>query len=187
MQALRLAAPALAFAVLLSAILLALGLTTAARTANDALRPTPNDYEPAAGLSPEGAPREVPEKKTLSASTPAEDVAGKPIPGLPRHPGSVRVAYAEGRADGLSVVRAGYAAEKPPAAVRDFYAGFFRSEGWGVANVEYVGGEWYFLAVRGGREAVVEVSPRGGGSLVRIEASRPVAQEEGASAGGSKR
>ena len=187
MQAPRLAVPALALAVILSAILLALGLATVARTANDAPRPTPNDYEPAAGLSPEGAPRKVSQKKTLSASTPAKDVAGKPISGLSRHPGSVRVAYAEGRADGLRVVRAGYAAEKPPTAVRDFYTGLFRSEGWGVANVEYMGGEWHFLAVRGGREAVVEVSPRSGGSLVKIEASRPLAQEGVASAGGSKR
>lgn len=171
----------MAFAIFLSSVLLVLGFVTAARTTYDAPRPTPNDYEPDTG---------IPEGETLSAATSAQDVAGKPVSGLSRYPGSVRTAYSERREDGLSIVRVGYLTRKSPEAVRDFYAGVFRAEGWGLANVEYTGGEWYFLAVRGGREAVVEVASRGGGSRVWVEVTRPLAGsqgEESASAGGSKR
>lgn len=129
-----------------------------------------------------------PEGKTLSASFPVRDARGEPVPGIPRPPGSVRVGYSEGEADGLKLVRAEYLAEERPDAVRGFYRGVFGAGGWQVANVEYPGDGWHFLILRGGREAEVEVVPRGGGSEVRVELSRPeVAQEAPPPAGGSKR
>lgn len=185
MQALRLAAPALALATVLSSVFLALGFATASRTAHDAPGRSSGDSEPADGALVD-RPR-TDGGRTLSATAPAEDVRGEAIPGLPRCPGSVRVAYSETAADGLSVVRARYLAEEAPGAVRDFYAGVFGPGDWEMANVEYAGGEWYLLATRGAREAVVEVSSRGGESLVKLEVSRPLVQEDGASAGGSKR
>lgn len=187
MKAFRLAAPALALAAILSSVFLALGLATASRTSEDAVRSSPDDHEPVSATSPDRAPRDVPKGRTLSASMPAKDAGGEPIPGLPRYPESVRVAYSEDRTAGLDVIRARFLTERRPGAVRDFYDGVFRSGGWRVANVEYAGGEWFLVAVHGGREAGVEVSPHGGGSVVGIEVSRPRAQEEAASAGGSKR
>ena len=128
-----------------------------------------------------------PEGRTLSASMPAEDVRGEPVPGLPRHPGSVRTGYSESRKDGLVLVLAAYLAEEKPGAVSGFYRDSFRSGGWEVANVEYSDG-WRFLVLCGRREAEVTVSRRGGGSEVEIELSRPARVQEGApSAGGSKR
>ena len=188
MQALRLAAPALALAAILSSIFLFLGFSTGARTIGEGPYLSPYD-EPLTGTLSDPAPRDAPEGKALSASMPAKDVRGEPIPVLPRYPGSVRVAYSDSRAEGLVVVRARYLSEKPPGAVRDYYDGVFRSGGWRLANVEYSDGAWFFLGVRGEREAGVEVSPRGGGSTVGVEFSRPPAgdQEDRASAAGSKR
>jgi hypothetical protein len=127
--------------------------------------------------------------KILSSSIPARDARGEPVPGLPRHPGSVRVAYSEKEVDGLSLVRAAYLTTERPDVVRGFYRGVFRTGGWQVANVDYSGDGWHFLVVRGDREAWVEVLPHDGGSEVKIELSGPAgdAQESGASVGGSKR
>lgn len=129
------------------------------------------------------------EGKTLSASIPAEDARGEPVPGLPRPPGSVRVGYSEREADGLVLVRTEYLTTERAEAVRGFYRGVFGAEGWQVANVEYSGDGWHFLVLRGDLEAEVEVLPRDGGSEATIGLSGPAggAQESGASAGGSKR
>ena len=124
--------------------------------------------------------------KILSASIPARDAPGKPVPGLPRHPGSVRVGYSEKGVEGLTLVRTSYLTREEPEAVRGFYRGVFRTQAWQVANVDYSGDGWHFLVVRGDLEAWVEVLPRDGGSEVKVELSGP-AQESGASAGGSKR
>lgn len=174
MQAFRLAVPALALAIALSCLFLLLGFTTANRASEDMPRATRGDHRPVDATSPPG--------KVLSTSTPTEDVGNKPIPGLPRHPGAVRVGYSEDRTNGVTTVRAGYVTEKNPEGVRGFYRDVFRSKNWQVANVEYSGGGWYFLVTRGGREASIEVSPEGRGSRVVVEA-----QEGGTSAGGSKR
>lgn len=137
----------------------------------------------------EGNAGEASEGETLSASIPAEDARGEALPGLPRPPGSVRTGYFREEADGLALVRAAYLARERPDAVRGFYRGVFREDGWQVANVEYSGDIWHFLVLRGNREAGVEVAPRDGGSEVEIELSGPAggAQEPSASAGGSKR
>jgi len=147
------------------------------------------DQRPAGTTSQGETTGESSEGKTLTASIPARDARGEPVPGLPRHPGSVRVGYSEEKVDGLMLVRAAYLTRERPDAVRGFYRRVFRAGGWQVANVEYTGDVWHFLVLRGSREAGVEVLPRGGSSEVKIELSGPAggAQESGASAGGSKR
>lgn len=127
--------------------------------------------------------------RILSASIPARDAPGGPVPGLPRHPDSVRVGYSEKEVDGLTLLRASYLTREGPDAVRGFYRGVFRARGWQVANVDYSGDGWHFLVVRRDREAWVEVLPRDGVSEVKVELSGPAggAQGFGASAGGSKR
>ena len=132
---------------------------------------------------------EKPEGKTLSASLPGRDARGKPVPDLPRHPGSVRVDYSEREADGLRLIRAAYLTGERPDEVRGFYRSVFRSGGWQVANVEYSRSGWHFVVLREGWEAGVGVLPRGGGSRVEIELSGPAggAQDSHVSTGGSKR
>ena len=184
MRPFRPTAGVLTTALVLLSLFLAAGCTTPTRAAHEG--PASGHGRPAetspraerAGVKPEG--------ETLSASIPAEDARGEPVPGLPRQPGSVRVGYSERDAGGLMLVRAAYLTREGPDAVRRFYRGVFREEEWQVANVEYSGDGWRFLVLRGVREAGVEVLPRGGGSEVKVELSGP-AQGFGASAGGSKR
>ena len=127
--------------------------------------------------------------KTLSASIPARDARGEPVPGLPRPPGSVRAGYSEREANGLVLVRTSYLTREGADAVREFCRGVFGAEGWQVANVEYSGDGWHYLILRGDLEAEVEVLSRDGGSEANVELSGPVGRAQGtwASAGGSKR
>ena len=105
---------------------------------------------------------------------PAEDVAGREIPGLPRYPGSVRVEYERGQRGGLEMVRARYLAHDGLDAVRGFYRGVFRSQGWEVANAEFYDDEWTFLAIHGEREVDVEIEAHAGGVTgMEIEQSEP--------------
>lgn len=174
-----------ATALLLVSFFLSSGCVLPGQTAHDETPPRTEGQRLAGTTSQGKTTGESSGGKSLSASIPARDAPGKPVPGLPRHPGSVRVAYSEKREDGLTLVRASYLTRERPDAVRGFYRGVFRKEAWQVANVDYSGDGWHFLVVRGDREAWVEVLPRDGGSGVKVELSGP-AQGSGA-AGGSKR
>ena len=126
---------------------------------------------------------------TSAATIPEKDVRGEPVPWLPRPPGSVRVGYSEKESGGLMLLRASYLTTEKADAVLGFYRGVFAAEGWQVANVEYAGGGWHFLVLRGDLEAEVKVLARDGGSEAGIELSGPGGGGQGAwaSAGGSKR
>ena len=178
-----------ATAIVLTSLFLSFGCVPPGPSAQDETAPRLEGQQLAGATSQGKTTGEGSEGKTLSASIPAHDARGEPLPGLPRYPGSVRVGYSEKEADGLALVRAGYLTEEGSDPVRGFYRGVFRAEGWQVANVEYSEDGWHFLVLRGGREAGVEVLPRDGGSEVKIEISGPAggSQESGASAGGSKR
>lgn len=143
-----------------------------------------------AGAAPHKEPAgEDPGGKTFAASIPAEDARGEPVPWLPRPPGSVRAGYSEKESDGLVLVRASYLTTEKADSVLGFYRGVFAAEGWEVANVEYAGGGWHFLVLRGDLEAEVKILARDGGAEAGIELSGPSdgAQESWTSAGGSKR
>ncbi len=182
----RPAVPALA-AVLAS--LLLSGCLPPGQAAPDA--PAPRlEGQRLSGTAPEGGTGAGDARgEILSASIQARDARGEPVPGLPRPPGSVRTGYSEREAGGLVLVRAAYLTGERPDAVRAFYRGVFRAEGWQVANVEYSGGGWHFLVLRGDMEAKVKVLPRDGGAEVEIGLSGAGggAQDSPASAGGSKR
>ncbi len=141
------------------------------------------------GTAPQGgAGTQGSEGETLSASIPARDARGEPVPGLPRPPGSVRTGYSERETRGLEMVRAAYLTRERPDVVRGYYRGVFGVEGWQVANVEYSGDGWHFLVLRGDLEAKVKVLPRDGGSEVEIDLSGSGgAQDSPSTAGGSKR
>lgn len=178
-----------ATALVLASLLLFTGCAPPALTTTPEPASAVEDRSLVGARSQAGGEGEKLEGNTLSASLPERDARGKPVPDLPRHPGSVRVGYSEKETDGLRSVRAAYLTGEGPDEVRGFYRGVFRSGGWQVANVEYSGNGWHFLVLRGVREAGVGILPRGGGSRVEIEFSGPVvgAQESRVSAGGSKR
>jgi hypothetical protein len=131
-----------------------------------------------------------PMKTTLSEQTgprtpepvvriPLEDVPGREISGLPRYPGSVRVAYKRGQRDGLKVVRARYLTHDGLDAVRSSYRGVFRGERWKVANVEVSEDRWTFLVVHGEREANLRIEPHGRDvTRVDIELTEPLPRKE---------
>jgi hypothetical protein len=113
------------------------------------------------------------------ARIPSEDVPGAEISDLPRYPRSVRVEYERGQREGLKVVRARYLTRDGLDAVRGFYRGVFRAEGWKVANVEFSEDRWTFLVVHGEREANIMIEPHGRGvTRVDIELSEPLPEKE---------
>jgi hypothetical protein len=179
-----------AVAVVLVSLLLSVGCLPQDRAVWVGMAPPRLDGERLAGASPrEAKAGDNPAGETRAADIPEEDVRGEPVPWLPRPPGSVRVGYSEKEADGLTLVRASYLTTEKADAVLGFYRGLFAAEGWQVANVEYAGGGWHFLVLRGDLEAKVKVRERDGGSEAGIELSGPAGGGQGAwaSAGGSKR
>lgn len=178
-----------ALVVLLASLSLSFGCVSAGPPAQDGTPPRLEGKQ-LAGATPQKEPAgKDPGGETVAASIPAEDARGEPVPWLPRPPGSVRLGYSEKESDGLVLVRASYLTTEKTDAVLGFYRGVFAAEEWKVANVEYAGGGWHFLVLRGDLEAEVKVLTREGGSEAEIELSGPAggAQESWASAGGSKR
>jgi hypothetical protein len=111
---------------------------------------------------------------------PSEDVPGKDVSDLPRYPDSVRVEYEHKAMDALVLTRIRYLSHEKLDAVRGFYRGIFRSEGWKVANADFSDGEWTFLVVKGEREADIEISfhETGVETTMRLSAPRPLGQSE---------
>lgn len=178
-----------ALAVVLASLSLSFGCLPPGQAAQGGSTPGLEGRQLAGASPQEGPSGEDPEGGTVAASVPAEDARGEPVPRLPRPPGSVRVGYSEKESDGLALVRASYLTSEKTDAVQGFYRGVFAAEEWKVANVEYAGGGWHYLVLRGDLEAEVKVLTRDGGSEAEIELSGPAggAQESWASAGGSKR
>jgi cell division septation protein DedD len=131
--------------------------------------------------SSDGPPANVTEKEGDSPvepaeeeiSVPDEDVRGEEIPGLPRYPGSTRVAYEQKRIGDLLVTRTEYVARADLDQAREFYRDTFRAEEWAVADVSYSRGEWTFFVARGEREAVVEIEEQNSLIEVELESSKP--------------
>jgi hypothetical protein len=113
------------------------------------------------------------------ASLPKADVSGEDFSDLPRYPGSVRTKY-ERRVSkaGLVLIDTEYVASAELGAVREFYRGVFRSEGWTVAGLDVSEGEWDFLVTKGNREAVIEIEIRRELVETEIEVSEPQKKTE---------
>lgn len=119
--------------------------------------------------------------KPRTTSLPADDVAGRDIPDLPRYPGSVRVEYERKAQDLLVFTRVSHLSRAKLDVVRGFYRGVFRGQGWKVANAEFSEGEWTFLVVDGEREADIEIEPHGRDvTRVDILVSEPLPEKESA-------
>jgi hypothetical protein len=117
--------------------------------------------------------RTSPRDAKLAVSLPLEDAPGKDVSDLPRYPEAVRVEYERKEMDALVLTRTRYLSHEKVDAVRGFYRGVFRSEGWKVANADFSDDEWTFLAVKGEREAEIEVRPRYTGSETDMRLSVP--------------
>jgi len=104
---------------------------------------------------------------------PAQDVPGEEIPGLHRLPGSVRVDFDRRATGGVVVTDIDYLAEAPMNQVQRFYRRQIARNGWRLANVSFVRGEWSFLTVRGTTEAVVQIARRGPLVEIDLEQRRP--------------
>lgn len=98
-----------------------------------------------------------------TAGVAAGDVPGADLVGLPRYPGSVRVAYQQRveSANGLMLSDVEYVAWAELDAVREFYRAVFQSGGWTVVDVRFSQERWTFFVVQGGREAHVRLEARG--------------------------
>lgn len=104
---------------------------------------------------------------------PVHEAPGQEIPGLPRFPGSVRVDFDRQAAGGVVVTDVDYLTATPLTQVQRFYRVELASNGWRVADVSFVRGEWSFLALRGRTEVVLQVAARGPLVEVDIEQHRP--------------
>jgi hypothetical protein len=109
---------------------------------------------------------------------PKADVPGKDFADLPRYPGSVRVEYQRHESgDELVLVETEHLSSAELDKVRAYYRSVFRSEKWTVAGFDVSDGEWVFFVVKGKREAIVEIGPRGG--LLEIEMQMTEPQKDG--------
>jgi hypothetical protein len=128
--------------------------------------------------SPRAEERVASRSSEPTVSIPPQDAAGREISGLPRYPGAVRVEYERGQRGGLEMVHARYLTRDGLDAVRGFYRGIFRAEGWEVANAEFYDDEWTFLAIHGEREADIEIEAHEGGVTgMDIELTEPLPEE----------
>lgn len=178
MRPFRTTASVSATALILVSCSLFAGCIQSGQAARDETTPRMGGQQLAGAPAQEETTDGRPEGKALSSSIPAQDARGEPVPGLPRHPGSVRVGYSEKETDGLMLVRAAYLTRERPDVVRGYYRSVFRAGEWQVANVEYRGKVWHSLVLRGDREAGVEVLPRDGGSEVKIELTGPAGRAQ---------
>ena len=165
-----------------ASIALALPLVLAAACAGCVPTHESSDSTTAAPPQEETSPPERTSSKTVqvAASLPSEDAPGRDIPDLPRYPDSVRVEYERRQLDALILTRVRYLSNEKLDTVRGFYRGVFQSEDWRVANAEFSDGEWTFLAVKGDREADIEVRPHDAGveTDVRLSELQPPPQPE---------
>jgi hypothetical protein len=123
--------------------------------------------------------RTTPPNTKPMAYLPAEDVTGKDIPSLPRYPDSVRVEYERKEHDLLVFTQVRYLSHAKVDVIRGFYRGYFRSNNWTVANVEFSEGEWAFLVVYGDREAQVRIEPHTRGiTRVDVVLSEPLPEKK---------
>ena len=107
-------------------------------------------------------------------AVPQGDVSGKDFSDLPRYPGSVRVGYERRISEtGLILSEAEYVSAAGPADVREFYRGVFRSRGWTVVDLGVSEGQWEYSVIRGKREAVIKIEPKGGSLEIEIDLSEP--------------
>jgi hypothetical protein len=110
-----------------------------------------------------------------AAALPRTDVDGDDFERLPRYPGSVRTEFAVSTDDGFRLTAVEYLADADLADVRRFYQDVIAEQEWQRADIDYAAGEWTYLIVDGGTEALVEIEVSGGFVEIDLQVSSPVA------------
>ena len=126
-----------------------------------------------AGKTPE--PTTAPSVATPSASLAAVDAAGVEIDGLPRFPGAVRTAHEVLLERGFRLIANEYQAEATVDDVRTFYQAVIAEHGWERADINFDHGEWSYVLVNGGVEALIEIEEFGGLVEIDLQLSEPTA------------
>jgi hypothetical protein len=98
---------------------------------------------------------------------PAADVLGEDLVRLPRFPDAVRTGHSAGLDDLHRLTEVSYLAAAELDDVRAFYRRVIADHGWQRADLDLAGGEWVYILVDGGTEAVIAM--RGAGEMVEIE------------------
>lgn len=107
------------------------------------------------------------------AGLPASDVAGEDLPRLPRYSGSVRTEFEVSRDDRFILTAVEYFADASLDDVRRYYEAVIDDHGWQRADITYAGGEWTYLLVDGGTEALVEIEVTRGLVEIDLQVSSP--------------
>jgi hypothetical protein len=132
-------------------------------------------------VPPEAATSQAPTTPEASASTaslPGSDVSGEDFARLPRYPGSVRTEYELTRDDAFRLTAVEYFADHDLDAVRGFYQTVISEHGWQRADITYSGGEWTYLLVDGGTDALIELEVTRGFVEIDIQVSEPIGSPE---------
>jgi hypothetical protein len=113
-------------------------------------------------------PPEPPQSAAVPTPTlPVADIPGEDLASLPRYPGSVRSGFEvidDGR---FRLTATEFVAIAELADVRVFYQTVIVEHGWERVDINYDGGEWSYILIRGADEALIEIEERGG--LVEID------------------
>jgi len=123
--------------------------------------------------SPTAAP--VPSVEPSGAALPGSDVDGADFERLPRYPDSVRTEFAVSRDDRFRLTAVEYLANAELDDVRRFYQQVIAEQDWQRADITYAAGEWTYLLVDGGTEALIEIEVSRGFVEIDLQVSVPVA------------
>jgi hypothetical protein len=126
--------------------------------------------EPTPGLAPVAATTSPSPSPSLATS----DVPGEDIDRLPRMPGSVRTAHEVLGESGFQLTANEYHVAATVDAVRAFYQGVIVDHGWERADINFAKGEWSYILIDQGTEALIEIEELGGLVEIDLQVSEPI-------------
>jgi hypothetical protein len=124
--------------------------------------------------APEASPSSTESALPSATGLPAADVPGEDLARLPRYPGSVRTEFSVSLDERYRLTAVEYLADASLDAVRAFYQGVIAEHGWERADIGYSAGEWTYVLVDGGTEALIEIEITGGVVEIDLHISEPV-------------
>lgn len=119
----------------------------------------------------------LPSPAPSAHALPAADVDGEDFERLPRYPDSVRTEFNITSDDHFRLTAVEYFADADLGEVRSFYQDVIADQGWQRADITYAGGEWTYVIVDGGTEALIELEISGGFVEVDLQVSTPLPSE----------
>lgn len=157
----------LIFTVMVGGVLLG-SLTTRIAGIGQPPGPTPTP-------TPTDAATGTPLPTSTAPELPISDAEGEEIGRLPRFPGSVRTEYLVDLDDAFRLRISEYMADATLDEVRTYYEGVIDEYGWSRADINYAAGEWTYVLVDGGTEALIELEVTNGLVEIDLQLSDPIA------------